>query len=652
MTKPFLKILYNSYGCLFFIIILTFTSCNQDEIDDTGIPLKISSVIFTNVTLRSTLTEGSLGIFRLAGSGYAGSQSNIKYNYNSGSSSWDAESPANQILLTKNNINLRAYYPYNSDTEYSNGTVALTSQLNTANKDLCYQKTNVVANRENNVNLSLDHAYSLITLSVTRDASYSETCAISSIAIGSVGNGTIQSSSLNLLTSTYGSGTTGIVTVVPGIAGISSGSQVTKSVLMVPVASITGDLALKLTVDGDDMGTTITNSNIPSLVAGTNYTISITLNGLRELTVTEVTSTDWAAQTVTNPVIGESGNIVESNCYIVQPGAKVIIPVSRVSAAWTQVNGSAYTLPNSWTTGLLWTTNSVGLSPTGSVASIKYNRNIGYIEVTAGSSEGNSVIAFYDNDGTTILWSWHIWVTNYNPAIPSNGSIYTYNSRTWMDRNLGAFTTSAATVSTMGLLYQWGRKDPFPGSASVTTNAEPEIFNALGTGSTGMITKTAVAVNANIVNAIQNPLTFYCGAGTNDLDWYSVTANTHNNALWGGASYAAPTAKTVFDPCPVGWRVPASNGLFAWDGFNTTTFPLSTPGDWNASRGRVFTAASNTYYPATAKRNAITGLIYDAGNNGTYWSASMGGLLNFSSSVATPSSYSQACGCSVRCVKE
>jgi len=46
-----------------------------------------------------------------------------------------------------------------------------------------------------------------------------------------------------------------------------------------------------------------------------------------------------------------------------------------------------------------------------------------------------------------------------------------------MDRNLGAATVTTNTVSTLGLLYQWGRKDPFPGSSSTSDEEEPTIYN-------------------------------------------------------------------------------------------------------------------------------------------------------------------------------
>ena len=78
--------------------------------------------------------------------------------------------------------------------------------------------------------------------------------------------------------------------------------------------------------------------------------------------------------------------------------------------------------------------------------------------------EGNAVIAAKDNSGK-ILWSWHIWLTDK----PSE-QIYYNDAGTFMDRNLGATTAEVGDVGALGLLYQWGRKDPFLGSSSISEN--------------------------------------------------------------------------------------------------------------------------------------------------------------------------------------
>ena len=54
------------------------------------------------------------------------------------------------------------------------------------------------------------------------------------------------------------------------------------------------------------------------------------------------------------------------------------------------------------------------------------------------STSGNAVIAVCDASGK-IVWSWHIWATDYNPTEVNVGSL--------MSRNLGAFAESGDTDS-------------------------------------------------------------------------------------------------------------------------------------------------------------------------------------------------------------
>ena len=59
-----------------------------------------------------------------------------------------------------------------------------------------------------------------------------------------------------------------------------------------------------------------------------------------------------------------------------------------------------------------------------------------------------------DAEGATILWSYHIWVTDVADqpfGVNSKGNSYTV-----MDRNLGAVSATPGDAGAIGLLYQWG----------------------------------------------------------------------------------------------------------------------------------------------------------------------------------------------------
>ena len=150
----------------------------------------------------------------------------------------------------------------------------------------------------------------------------------------------------------------------------------------------------------------------------------------------------------------------------------------------------------------------------------------------------------------------------------------------------------------------------------------------------------------NIGNSVANPATFYQGAAANNTDWYSSRAGARNDVLWGGGG-----TKTVYDPCPHGWRVPE---VTVWTGFNRGNFP------WD---GTVLGSTSTDlkyggFYPAAGFRQA-NGNISDVGGNGYYWSASVADEraqdLYFGGRIINPVSTGsnvRGLGYSVRCVRE
>ena len=117
---------------------------------------------------------------------------------------------------------------------------------------------------------------------------------------------------------------------------------------------------------------------------------------------------------------------------------------------------------------VLWET--FGTSETPSVGSliydVRYEDDYMIFSTPESFREGNAVIAAKDKNGT-ILWSWHIWLTDQPQE-----QIYYNNAGTMMDRNLGATSATPGDVGALGLLYQWGRKDPFLGSSSISSRVD------------------------------------------------------------------------------------------------------------------------------------------------------------------------------------
>lgn len=257
------------------------------------------------------------------------------------------------------------------------------------------------------------------------------------------------------------------------------------------------------------------------------------------------------------------------------------------------------------------------------------------------NGEGNAVIAAY-NSKNIILWSWHIWVNNSSPGQKSKAVLYkTYkwnatniygeesgeprvDGYPFMSCNLGALNNEPGDPSSAGLLYQWGRKDPFPQAKDYSDNTFRsytndngiiEVYDAKGgqipiTSTEGTEGKLFNAVITNsqtgtIDYTLKHPTTFIAAAKAIDVFadgsgtasgnksnylyngcWYWVENGdyTESDRLWGGEPFGAggqtiltingnqiladngakPENKSIFDPCPAGWILPAAD---AWLGF-------------------------------------------------------------------------------------
>ena len=200
-----------------------------------------------------------------------------------------------------------------------------------------------------------------------------------------------------------------------------------------------------------------------------------------------------------------------------------------------------------------------------------------YCRVAPGTTGGSGVIAAYDSSDN-ILWSWHVWVTDYHPDATGNVDVqepltkrklkFTYGNhpdqRPMMDRDLGAMagyakapTLDVEKFKAHGFQYQWGRKDPYPSSYSnkpiKTVNlpakiTEPIVGIMSLYGSDGvkfLPFDPAFSGQASYQTAYRNPLTAYKPSGEY---WFTGDVTSSISGAWAAV-------KTVHDPCPAGWRV-------------------------------------------------------------------------------------------------
>ena len=192
---------------------------------------------------------------------------------------------------------------------------------------------------------------------------------------------------------------------------------------------------------------------------------------------------------------------------------------------------------------VLWETwnNTEEVTPNSVIASVSHYGSYVVFSTPETLKPGNAVIAAKDAAGV-ILWSWHIWV----PATPIEDIDNGIYSAPMMDRNLGALVTATAddaiTVESFGLTYQWGRKDPFVGVGTMGTDG-----NATVAGVALSVTEGAGDADESKISleqSIQNPTLM---GHTKNKGWLLAVDNT----LWQNE------VKTMYDPCPPGYRVPA-----------------------------------------------------------------------------------------------
>ena len=259
--------------------------------------------------------------------------------------------------------------------------------------------------------------------------------------------------------------------------------------------------------------------------------------------------------------------------------------------------------------------------------------------------EGNAVIAAKDADGN-ILWSWHIWFTDQPQS-----HVYNNNAGTMMDRNLGATSATPGDVGALGLLYQWGRKDPFLGSSSISSST---IAQSTISWPSSVRSNSS---NGTIEYAIAHPTTFIT-INSDNSDWYYSVDSSTDNTRW----TTSETAKSIYDPCPAGWRVPdgGSNGIWSKALGSSLGFTQSSLYDIineGMNFSGKFGSDQTIWYPASGFRDYGDGGLDSIGSLGNYWSASPSGsrayYLYFDNDgrVYPLGSRNRAFGRSVRCLQ-
>ena len=289
-----------------------------------------------------------------------------------------------------------------------------------------------------------------------------------------------------------------------------------------------------------------------------------------------------------------------------------------------------------------------------------------FLEFTVNSTSlqnANAIVAVKDNNGT-VMWSWHLWFTPKSSldkiTYTNDGKAYQFiadnlgwkYTKWWGGTKLrevkvqieqqaetGVKQTATITLQQKagpdiregyGTLYQWGRKDPMPGTETLypAGYSYDNSYTSIGDSQAEIddVNNQNKMKKRTIGLSIKNPGTLFPKVGAGKLGWqYQQYINlwSTNNQDYDGATHG--TVKTIYDPSPVGFEVP--------DAYAFKDFSLSGA-TWN--NGYTFNAdgGKSIYFQAGGARdtNDRQGLLFNIGIKGYYWTSapvSVGGSLGY-----------------------
>ena len=288
------------------------------------------------------------------------------------------------------------------------------------------------------------------------------------------------------------------------------------------------------------------------------------------------------------------------------------------------------------------------------VTDIEYNAgsnggNISFKVDRSSIRQGNAVIAIKDASDA-ILWSWHVWVTDedinnvieitnhqnvkYN-FMPVNlgqcdGNTITYEERSCKVKFIAGDQSKEITIKQLANViatgdnhpyYEWGRKDPFYPSNGMD-NTTKTWYDKEGIPSTDNPAKANLSTGAACIkNYILKPNVMHA---TNTADKLFLNLWSANNSSVSFSDLSV-TIKTIYDPCPVGFRLPVS---YCFSGFTTTGESVESTSEINGfyDDNRIgwclYTDATRSrtiFFPSTGWRNYVTSAVKGVNVWGYYW---------------------------------
>ena len=290
------------------------------------------------------------------------------------------------------------------------------------------------------------------------------------------------------------------------------------------------------------------------------------------------------------------------------------------------------------------------------ISNISYNANYVSFEVKKETiHNGNAIIAVRDASNT-ILWSWHIWVTeeDLTPVEITNHNNINYSI---LPVNLGWCGLGTATDyaprevkirikqqsgnKTVDLafnqkghfierdkkignctFYQWGRKDPMLPSNGTADNTDKDCFPGEDQYQFAYKGHGEGLNTDDIKEYIRNPHKYNI---KHEMDnrYYNLWSTDNDKT----DANDDVVLKTVYDPSPVGYTVPTPN---AFTGFTTTGQNSENASEFNVegdfAKGWLFytkpnKAGTTMFFPASGYRLNSSGSVSNVATHGFYWVA-------------------------------
>ncbi len=383
--------------------------------------------------------------------------------------------------------------------------------------------------------------------------------------------------------------------------------------------------------------------------------VTLTIDGSKLVTLMIPSGSEWEAGFKYNYIIrlheGSGDFIFDSeqisNCYIINPTPNEVtvvqIPIEdRINDFWKNYSGKdVKKIKNASTTddfsvSMVWEDFEGNLTFDYLLFDDADDKMAVLLVIPADFQEGNFVFAvkdFEDDGSQNTLWSWHLWFTDYNPdAIAAanignielgvdrkyeldgyEGAVHRYKDvdntvTVWggiyddkfiMDRNIGERNSYTSDYGAGAVYYQFGRKDPFPGNGAWYSDIK----------STPSVRSLSAC---DFYEGVEYSSDLIFSSTSSSNNWSGETAARNSLYIWFDKNLPISTydtGKSIFDPSPLGWRVPVSD---TWSSFDDTGSTQS--GYSNASSVGVY----NLYGCRIAESK---GTLSYGGEVGYVWSA-------------------------------